>query len=579
VVVKNSTLFTDSAKELIPGNDPGTLTAGTVPAASVTESAQVCMINSDITAHSMAAVYMNDGQDSTGFYDESALFAYNSKFNALHGGTGVYVGIYCNAWIFGGSVKSAEIGLFSENSGNITLGTPARCEEMGALEGTLTEEDTAKVGSRDAGTVVSAGRNALVINSTDNNDPELCKKSASIEMTGAALLTDLSLSENVDYGDTLNAYIRHTAGSVILVRSSNADITLDKCRITPASDGTGNIIHTVVSNNTQGMIKVPEGESYPGVKVNMKAMIISGDICHEDYQRDMDVTLDACVFSGSANEYDAAHWNEISSQEGFSEFCPDSSYETRHGLGIIMKSGASWEVTKESHLSRLQTESGCEIKGVVYLNGERVPAVPADYIGDIVIKPEGEEQETAEQETTVREETTAAEEAHVHSWQEVANLPSGCETEGYRLFECSCGQQYTESIPAAGHDYMYNGSMPSTCTEQGYMEWYCIVCGDYKYEYRELGSHDYEMVYAYPANCTDMGYEVWQCRNCLDMQYGYYDEWGNMIYPPLGHIWTVYIDSVQPTMGHYWECTRCGYLEWELHSGSPCACGYTGPVG
>ena len=135
------------------------------------------------------------------------------------------------------------------------------------------------------------------------------------------------------------------------------------------------------------MNAVPDGEEYPGIRVNMKNMNIEGDIIHEDYQRRLILTLSAAKYEGAANEYDCAHWNEVSKEEGFEGYCLDRSYNTHHGLEIVLENGSVWKVTKESSLTRLFLGEGCRILGRVFINGkETEPSYGKSYEGNIKVK-------------------------------------------------------------------------------------------------------------------------------------------------------------------------------------------------
>ena len=68
-------------------------------------------------------------------------------------------------------------------------------------------------------------------------------------------------------------------------------------------------------------------------------------------------------------------------------------------------------------------------------------------------------------------------EEHTHSYtSEVTKEPTCTET-GVRTFSCTCGDTYTEEIPAKGHTYSEKVVSP-TYTEDGYTLYTCDSCGD-----------------------------------------------------------------------------------------------------
>ncbi|WP_024859080.1 CHAP domain-containing protein [Ruminococcus albus] len=65
---------------------------------------------------------------------------------------------------------------------------------------------------------------------------------------------------------------------------------------------------------------------------------------------------------------------------------------------------------------------------------------------------------------------------HEHDYTEEI-IPATCTEEGMKVYTCSCGNTYTESVPATGHKYTVNTIAPST-TQVGYDLHTCSVCSD-----------------------------------------------------------------------------------------------------
>ena len=69
--------------------------------------------------------------------------------------------------------------------------------------------------------------------------------------------------------------------------------------------------------------------------------------------------------------------------------------------------------------------------------------------------------------------------AHVHSYTESVTTAPTCTTDGVKTFSCSCGNSYTETIPATGHqfgDYTYNND--ATTSADGTKTRCCTICGE-----------------------------------------------------------------------------------------------------
>ncbi len=72
-------------------------------------------------------------------------------------------------------------------------------------------------------------------------------------------------------------------------------------------------------------------------------------------------------------------------------------------------------------------------------------------------------------------------ECHVHSFKEEVTTAATCTKAGVKKFTCDCGETYTESIPATGHEYNEEVIAPTT-TAQGYTLHTCSKC---KYSYKD----------------------------------------------------------------------------------------------
>jgi hypothetical protein len=196
----------------------------------------------------------------------------------------------------------------------------------------------------------------------------------------------------VEYPAEKQEYINHHSGSVILVKSANTDIVLDRAVVKADRKGTGALIHTVINNDTMFMTKVPDGTIYPGVKVSMKDMKTDGDILHEDYQRDMHLSLTAASLTGRITSGTAETWNAICKEKGFEDYIIDpDGYKTLHGVSLTLNSGSLWNVTGESTLTALTVADGASIKAprgyklTMTVNGAAKAIKPGTYNGKITI--------------------------------------------------------------------------------------------------------------------------------------------------------------------------------------------------
>ena len=147
-----------------------------------------------------------------------------------------------------------------------------------------------------------------------------------------------------------------------------------------------------------------------------------------------------------------------------------------------------------------------------------------------------------------------------HSYTSKVTTAATCTKNGVKTFTCgSCGHKYTEVIAATGHNYS-NGkctvcgvadancshsytskvTIAATCTTSGVKTYTCSKCGDVYTETIAATGHNYKDIIV-PPTCENNGYTRHQCANC--------GEWG------------LNTDPVNPT-GHNYDangtCVNCG---------------------
>ena len=69
------------------------------------------------------------------------------------------------------------------------------------------------------------------------------------------------------------------------------------------------------------------------------------------------------------------------------------------------------------------------------------------------------------------------EEKHTHNYTGSITKEATCTEAGVRSYTCSCGDSYTENIPATGHSYVSKVAKAATTTEEGIMTYTCSKCG------------------------------------------------------------------------------------------------------
>ena len=103
---------------------------------------------------------------------------------------------------------------------------------------------------------------------------------------------------------------------------------------------------------------------------------------------------------------------------------------------------------------------------------------------------------------------------HTHSYTASVTKAATCTAGGVKTYSCECGDSYTESIPATGHDYKTQ-STTATCTEPGAKVRVCSRCGDSSTETVPALGHSYETVTT-PSTCDQPGEATHTCTRCGD---------------------------------------------------------------
>ena len=103
---------------------------------------------------------------------------------------------------------------------------------------------------------------------------------------------------------------------------------------------------------------------------------------------------------------------------------------------------------------------------------------------------------------------------HKHNYSSKITTQPTCTADGIKTYTCSCGDSYTETIPAIGHNYVSEVVAP-TCTTNGYTSHTCSRCGDnYTDNYVDSIEHNCEWVVTKEPTCSENGLKEYKCVNC-----------------------------------------------------------------
>lgn len=400
LIVRNSVVrgITTKAAEPLSGPPGGLLVSGNMRTTLALVQSQAYYVNSDVSSANWA-VFSTDGAEpiTAEGQKELAVYAYNTHGVALDGGYGTYSDLFCNVYFYGADLEIPEIGAISGTFGNLVLGTVADGESDPAMAAVLTEADKAKAADKAKGTTMAAGRNAIMCHCVSlppywgregYSQEQLPHHAADIIINGSVLKTDLDLDKGIRYPDNVQGYIDHHAGSVIITKSCGIKLKASNSQLIADPRGTGAVLHTLINADVAFSVKTPDGQHYPAIQAEFKDMELKGDVIHEDYQRDLELTLDNASFKGKLATYGIDHWNALAQAGGFTQCIIDpEGYKTVHGSHVELKNGSVWQVTEESCLNDLTIGADCRVEaGSMTVDGVETPITPGVYSGNIVLK-------------------------------------------------------------------------------------------------------------------------------------------------------------------------------------------------
>ena len=311
----------------------------------------------------------------------------NTEALALHGGYGIYADTNCRDYLYGATLVSAEVGGILSNNGAITVGSTADAETATTQDGYGALEYGGEIGE-DMRTTIIAGRNDFQLHSPDMMGEGNSDYTASLSLSHATLIIDDAINNeghayisNVNgetytvqatedyadkYGDAVGAYVDYVTGAAILVKSTSADIALNDVEI---QSSTGVALLTAL--NSDSMSRYLKQDVGSGVNVTVTDSTIDGDFIHDDYQRDMTVTLDNTTLNGDITFSTSDEWNEMWSAYADDETAcwvnlDANTYITNtHATALTLTNGSVWNVKETSELTTLTVSADSVVNGSI----------------------------------------------------------------------------------------------------------------------------------------------------------------------------------------------------------------------
>lgn len=380
LIVNNSTVTSTGSNDNTadvsdPFSNAALLISGTARANFSIGATQTYYYDSVCTAEGWAAL-STDSATGNGL----DLYAYNTEGIAENGGYSTYADTNCRVWLYGSRLTAAEIGCIISKNGQIHSYDSHSAPEdvMQYHEGREVSVDSSIVG----------GRNAVMIHAPDMMGQGLMAADCGTfyaENTALATDNDLRSTKNYnDYGEAVGAYIDDVSGDIFLIRSTSADIQLKNVTMDSYN---GVLVHTVLNADSMGnFLAAGDGEQVNPVAVSMEDMDVTGDILHEDYQRQMTVDLEHTTLTGKLVSGTMDSWNQQWADYGEVNWVVDDSFDADYGIALTVGDGAVWNVTGDSSLKSLTVMEGGTVQGDITLDGEPLTPEPGKtYTGDIQV--------------------------------------------------------------------------------------------------------------------------------------------------------------------------------------------------
>ena len=289
------------------------------------------------------------------------------------GGYGAYADTSCHVFLYGSTLIGSSDGIVASNNGEIyatssadeTVTTELRAA-MGRTAGVRDLCWTDNPASADdvMESVIMGGQAAVQFHMPDQGHSGARNQTqGTLYMKGGSLVTDESLIQGGI--DGIAAYNRHFAGACILTKSANFYGVLDGVTMESWS---GVLIHTMINSDTN-VNNIADGDETVGSDVTFMNMNVTGDIIHDDYQRELYLTLDNTTLTGAVYCNDYASWNALCEAEFDGNYIlnPDG-YDTWWGVTLTLSGNSVWNVTDVSVVTDLIINDGAAVNGVITEN-------------------------------------------------------------------------------------------------------------------------------------------------------------------------------------------------------------------
>ena len=367
VVISNSLLETTGGEgtsgEISFGNSGGRARGVQPQGRSVTY-----LYNTAIVSHTWGAWSTDSARQGLDFIAWRSL-------GLSQGGYGAYADTSCHVFLYGSTLTGSSDGIVASNNGEIyvtnsadeTITTDLRAfmgRTANARDLCWTDNSASADDIRES--TITGGQAAVQFHMPDQGHSGARNQTqGTLYMRGGSLVTDESLIQGGI--DGIAAYNRHYAGACIVTKSANFSGVLDG---TEMDSWNGVLIHTMI-NSDSNVNHIADGDSTIGSTVTFMNMDVTGDIIHDDYQRELYLTLDNTTLTGAVRCNGCDSWNALceSAFDGNYILDPDG-YDTWWGVTLTLSGSSVWNVTDVSVVTDLIINDGAAVNGIITENAD-----------------------------------------------------------------------------------------------------------------------------------------------------------------------------------------------------------------
>ncbi len=287
-------------------------------------------------------------------------------------GYGAYADTSCRVFLYGSTLIGSSDGIVASNNGEIYVTSSDDTTNTTELRAVMSKTTSARdLSWADTGavaepmdSVIKGGQTAVQFHMPDQGHSGAKNQTqGTLYMKGGALVTDESL---INGGfDSLDSYNQHYAGACLVTKSAQTNALF---RGTTMESWNGVLIHCMI-NSDSNVNDIADGDETIGSTVTMQDMDVTGDIVHDDYQRELYLNLDNTTLTGAIYSNTCEDWNTLCEAEFDGEYIlnPDG-YDTWWGVTVNLANGAVWNVTETSVVTDLIINDGCSVNGVITEN-------------------------------------------------------------------------------------------------------------------------------------------------------------------------------------------------------------------